>query len=332
MIFDSDIKKLISAAYGVQKDIFLSVQFNAAPDFFFDGVKTAVFLPGAFYPNIGDFADIRCAPENIYLCPAPDILFADIRFMRDEAFRSFLTHNRYKRLAALFAELADSAEYGFMHSYLWLGEYKAERADFCQLAAFFSRPCLNPEKFVRLYSAFGAVAAGEEPELKVRYKKADSSLTQFYLLACEAEKYSGSRAVIYFTTRLDEKNFAAFLRKRGTGFSCVSGALSPQEAEKEIAEFTSGENFLMLATKSFAASGFFIDIPHVLYCGAPYSLNHLARCCAGGSGKSVYIVFTETDFDKNERISQSYSELVEDKSVCESRRKNLFDIKSLLGC
>ena len=122
MIFDESVRNLISCAYDAHNDVMLSLSSFSLHDFVFDRVKTSVFLPGAFF-TAKDYTFSDAGSGYMFIPPgySPSLIYADIRFMADGDFRSWLTKSLYGRLIIPFAELADPSEYGYRQTYSWHG-------------------------------------------------------------------------------------------------------------------------------------------------------------------------------------------------------------------
>lgn len=331
MVFDSKIKELITAAFRDKNDVFLKVFFPDMNELVFDGIKTVVFLPGAFGGmKEYTFSDSKRAVSSEAYSIASDLLIADVRFLNESAFREFLISKRYRRFVIPFCECADSGEYGYRESFFRIGELKAECDEFCQIVAFFSPVKSELEDYLYFFGCENAVFAGSEEDIDFRLFEAASSYSKFYQTAFEAEKYAYKKVCIYFNSRSEEADFASFLTKRGTDHFCIDGSKSSEEKNDILHKYFNGDCCILLATKSFISESLFIKCDKCILCGIPFSLSHLSRCSLITPDRKVSIIYSKDDFDRNSKIVQSFSLKVGDSSVYEKRQKSLLEIKNIL--
>lgn len=331
MIFDSSVKDLIKAAFEVEKDVFLKLSSFDTKELSFDGIKTVVFLNGAFYGNENSlFGDFRNPPSKLFGVSASDVIYADIRFSYDENFRKFLKDNSYRRFAVLFAECAAVGEYGWKSSYSMLGDLREQREDYCQIVAFLSSfsDCIDECRIA--FSAENAVFAGEDiiPEFSA-FKARDMSEKK-YLLAQQIEKYAFKNICVYFNSRSEALEFSRYLSNRGTRAKIFDGAKSFSEMQEISRFFENGEYNILLATKSFIPSSLFFPVDKVYFCGVPFSLSHVYRCAFSLKNEPVRIIYCEDDIARNNKIIDSYAKTLGDVEISIKRRKSLLDITKLL--
>ena len=330
MIFDSSVKELIKAAFEMEKDVFLKILPFSLEALSFDGVKTVVFLNGAFFSGENScFCDCRNAVSFFDKTDAPDVLYADIYFAADEVFRDFLKNNSYRRFVVLFAECAASSEYGWKSTYMMLGELREQREDFCQLVAFLSpfSDCIDECRVA--FSSDNAVFAGEDILPEVFSFKAENKSARNYYLYEQIGKYAYKRICIYFNSRSEAAEFRKYLVNRGISPLMADGSLNADELKVTAESFISGRNNILLATKSFIPTSLFIPADKVYFCGVPFSLSHLFRCAFSSRGP-VRIIYCEDDIKRNLRIIESYSEFISDNEIGIKRRESLFDILKIL--
>lgn len=331
MIFDNGIKNLISAAFSEEYDVFLKIPFPFLKDTVLDFVRSVVLLPGAF----GGFAQIPfsdyMSPERI-IVPENNALLtvADVRFMADENFRNMLSAGGYSRIFVPFAECADSGEYGYRGSYSWIGEYKAERADFCQTVAFISPLYNDLNVLSEIYSCKNVISVGRNTLCEPRIYKVSSVTAKFFTTASEAEKYPFEKICIFFNSRQEARQFGRFLHKRRTPYYFIDGSVCTNEKRKILDDITKNSGGILLATKSFLADSIYCDFSRCIICGVPYSFAHLQRCSSVANYEKTLIVYCEDDYVRNEKASLSYSEFIGDRNIYIKRQQSLFEIKNYL--
>lgn len=331
MKFDASVRELITKAYEAEKDVFLRLPLPELTTLYSDGIKTLVLFPGAYF--YGPESPFSVYGEKLS-CAAyfssPDILFADVRFMSDSSFREFLTKKKYRRIAPVFAECADSGEYGCREAFSWIGEYRAEISHFCQLTPFFSSSTDEIEKFCGIFNTKDAVCIGEKAEPFVSSYKTSTALSKFYYTAAEAEKYAYRKICIYFNSRSEAAEFGRFLQKRGTAFILADGSLTTEKYRLCLKSFRDGEINILLATKSFITSGIFLSPETVLMCGMPFSVSHLSRCQTSSAFSPLKVIYCEDDIERNRKILKSFAETVGDENVYKKGLENLSGIKNFL--
>ncbi len=332
MLYDELIKNLISQAYPAGKDVFFCGAPSDIRSTFDDGVKTLFLLPGAFFfPGEDDFSDVKCTPASFDILKCLHTVFADIRFMADEAFRRALTVNGFSRIALLFPECADIEQYGYRQSYSWVGEYRAERKDFVQIAGFMSPYYKDTEMLGAYFGGHEAFIVGDDTEgLSFSSFEAVSPTAKLYAAAASAEKYAFDRTVIYFNSRQEAGCFRRLLSARGTDSLYFDGALTKAERDNTLAEFMLGDKNLLVATKSYIPSSFFCPPERVIFCGVPFSSSHLYRASCACTRHEPTVIYCEDDFVRNEKIISSFSDALGNMEISEKRLKGLNDIKNLL--
>ncbi len=329
MIFDSSVKELIKRAYDVQKDVILRLPLSDFSALSSDGIKTVVLFPGAYFSGPESPFSSYCGKNSptAYLS-APDLLFADVRFMGDASFREFLTRKKYRRIAPVFSECAIVGEYGYRESFSWIGEYRAEISRFCQVTPFLT-PCAEPVN--ELLSAFGtkdALIVGEKVLPDFTVCKTHSPSEKFRYTAAEAEKHAFRKVCIYFNSRNEEMQFAGFLQKRGTPFISVNGENTAEEFSRKLKKYRDSDINILLATKSFIPSSVYLSPEKTLMCGVPFSLSHISRCQSFSS--SLRVIYCEEDFERNGKILSSFSEQTDNEEVYKKGLIKLSEIKKYL--
>lgn len=332
MLYDELIKNLISQAYPAGKDVFFCGVPSDIRTAFDDGIKTLFLLPGAFFfPGEDDFSDVKCAPVAFDSLKCHHTVFADIRFMADEAFRRALAEYGFARIALLFPECADIAQYGYRQSYSWVGEYRAERKDFVQIAGFISPYYRNTESLGAYFGGQEAFIVGDDTEeLKFSSFEAVSSSAKLYAAAASAEKYAFDRTVIYFNSRQEAGSFRGLLAARGTESLYFDGTLTKDERHNTLTEFMLGDKNLLIATKSYIPSSFFCPPDRVIFCGVPFSASHLYRASCACTKHVPTVIYCEDDFVRNEKIISSFSDALGNTEISEKRLQGLENIKNLL--
>ena len=330
LIFDSSVKELIKAAFEVKKDVFLKVLPFALDELSFDGVKTVVFLNGAFFSGENScFCDYRKDVSFFDKKDTPDVLYADICFAADDGFRDFLKNNSYRRFVVLFAECAVTSEYGWKSTYMMLGDLREQSDDFYQLVAFLSpfSDCIDECRIA--FSSDNTVFVGEDILPEVFSFKAENKSARNYYLYEQTGKYAYKRICIYFNSRSEAAEFRMYFVKRGITPLVADGSLDADELKATAESFISGRNNILLATKSFIPTSLFVPADKVYFCGVPFSRSHLFRC-AFSSREPVRIIYCEDDIKRNLRIIESYSEFISDNEIGIKRRESLFDILKIL--
>lgn len=316
MKYDSSVRELITRAYENETDVFLRVTVPHISELASDGIKTVVFLPSSdhMHPD-NPFSVYSSKISSTAFLSAPDVLFADIRFMGDASFREFVTRKKYRRLITLCSECSLKGEYGYRESFRWIGEYRAEITHFCQVLAFLSPSSEFSDELRDVFASENTVCVGERELPSLSVYKASSVAAKFYYTAAEAEKYGYKKICIYFNSRTEQNQFSGFLRKRGTPFVSVNGELSPEKYKSELMRFSDSGITILLATKSLIPSALFLPVYKVILCGAPFSLSHLWRCENPFSSSPVFTIYCEDDFERNKKIISSFSETAEDKNI-----------------
>ncbi len=332
MLYDSLIKNLIAQAYLSRKDVFFSGVPDDIRSAFDDGVKTVFLLPGAFsLCGEDDFSDIRNSPSCSGIMKSIRTLFADCRFMADDAFREALTENGFSRIAVMFPECAVSEEYGFRETLRWVGEYRACRRDFVQVTGF-SSPCCTPlTEYGGFYGRGEAIAVCDEDESpSFSCFEVKNPASKFYTAAEYALKYAFDRTVIYLNSREEARAFQSFLGKRGVTAHILDGALTSDERQSVLKSFILGDKNILVATKAFIPSSFFCPPDRVIFCGVPFSLSHLYRSGSACKKHPPTVIFCEDDIRRNEKIISSLADALGNSSSQEKRLKGLENIKNLL--
>ncbi|MBR3766837.1 MAG: hypothetical protein IKL10_01185 [Clostridia bacterium] len=332
MVFDTSIKELITAAFNDEKDVFLKNEFPVINELYFDNVKTAVFLPGSFYGGKDfPFSDyLKGATFTDYLT-SNDNIVSDIRFMGEASFREYLHKNKFKRLIVLFAECADTGEYGYREALRWIGEFRAENDSFCQVVAFFSPVETDFEYYLTAFSCREVIFAGENTLPDIKVFEAVSPAAKFYYTASVAEKYAYKKVCVYFNSRTEASDFGRFLMKRGTSYLYFDGSLAVDEKKKVLNEYIEGKVSILIATKAFITETLFFYSDICIFCGVPFSLSHLYRSSLAAENSRLHIIFCEEDIERNEKISRSFAAVTNLQEVYEKRQNRLFDIKKLIS-
>ena len=312
MIFDSSVKNVIDSAYENKTDVFLRMNPPEPLLLISDFSDTAVFLPGSFYTG-----DEPC--------------FYDIRRLGDEDFRKSLLESKIRRIVTLFSECADKSEYGYRESFGWIGEMRAEAARFIQIVAFLS-PCSDSLGICAgLFGSPDVVVLGEKAEPDFNAFKAVSEKAKFYQTAELVERYAYGRSVVYFNSREEALSFSRFLCKRGTACSCIDGATSGEELKNKLTAFYNGSVNILVATKSYIPSSLFYPPERVFFCGAPFSLSHIARCGCALKSEKPFVVYCEDDVKRNEKIIASFSEKLADGEISGIRIARLNEMCKMLN-
>ncbi len=331
MRYDSDIKALVSAAFYSEHDVFLRLTLSDINELDGSGVKTAVFLPGNFFGREElMFSDVnKELPSDAYMSER-SFLVSDIRFLNNPLFKEYLSLCGFRRFVLIFAECADSGEYGYRKSCFNLSEIKSESESFIQLVAFFSPVKSELDSFTHFFGCENAVYAGQITETDIRVTEAPSQSAKFFRIASEAEKYAGKKVCIFFNSRSEARDFAVFLNNRGTPRAVIDGSVSYEDRKRILGEFERGEFQILLATKSIITETPFMKADKCLFCGVPFSESHLSRCSGLVKDGFVHIIFCKDDFVRNSRIIGSFSQITGDSSAYEKRMKSLSEIKVLL--
>ncbi len=332
MIFDSSVKNVITSAYACEKDVFLNTAFPDVSELSFDNVKTAVLFPGAFYKDDNlPFSDTKEPPPDYNAAAYESFLLADIRFMADEKFRSFLTENGVRRLVTVFSECADNAEYGYKEAFSWVREYKAEISHFCQTVAFFSPFSEAAENVKQLLSDKDVFYVNGKYDICINSFSVNSPKEKFRKAAESAEKYAYRRVCIYLNSRGEAKEFCLYLKRRGISFSYIDGSLPLHSQKESILNFQDSCPNILVATKAYIPTSLFYPPERVIFCGVPFSLSHYYRCTFACRERDSVVIFCEDDFNRNEKIIRAFSEYTDDKSIAEKRLSRLSDMKKFLS-
>lgn len=331
MRFDFSVARLITDAYKAQTDIYLRMPVSFEKEIASDGIKTLILLSGAFFTE-GEMP-FSCYGEKtdcIFFENAPDVLFADVRFMINSSFRDFITKNNYRRIVPVFSECALIGEYGYREAYSWIGEYRAEISHFCQVVPLFSSCIDNMEDFRKVFASDECVVIGEKTDISFNVFKTGSAKGKFYHTAAEAEKYAFRKITVFFNSRTELKAFGRFLDKRGTSYISVDGSISPNEYSLRLKKFSEGEVNILLATKSFIPSSLFCSSEIVILCGVPFTLSYIERITPVNTDTAVKIIYCEEDYRRNDRIIRSLSEALGNEDVYKKGAMHLSEIKKLL--
>lgn len=312
MIFDSSVKNVIISAYENETDVFLRMKPPCPHELFFDGIGTAVFMPGSF------------------LCEE-NSLFYDIRQLADEDFRERLYEDNIKRLVVLFAECADKSEYGYREAFGWIGEMRAERTDYIQIVAFLSPSSDSSQVCGELFGCKDFICLGESKTSEFDVFRATSSKAKFYQTAALAEKYAFRRSAVYFNSREEAGSFRRFLEKRGTRCVYADGAQSREELKENVLKFASGEINILVATKSYIPTSYFYPPERVIFCGVPFSVSHFYRCIFPLKKEMPFVVYCSEDITRNEKIIASFSEKLADGEIASERLSRLHDMVKMLN-
>lgn len=332
MVFGTSIKELISVAFNDKKDVFLKNEIPVINELYFDNVKTAVFLPASFYGNGKfPFSDyVKGASFSDYLASFDNIV-SDIRFMSESSFREYLHKKKFRRLIVLFAECADTGEYGYREAFHWIGEFRAESDSFCQVVAFFSPVENHLQDYLQAFGCKEVIFAGENTLPDIKVFEAVSPAAKFYYTASVAEKYAYKKVCVNFNSRAEASDFGRFLMKRGTSYLYFDGSLTYEEKEKVLNEYIEGKVRILIATKAFITETLFFHTDICIFCGVPFSLSHLYRSSLAAANSRIHIIFCEEDIERNEKISRSFAAVTNIQEVYEKRQSRLFDIKKLIS-
>lgn len=330
MRFDFSVARLITDAYKTETDIYLRMPFDFTKKIKGDGIKTLILLPGAFFGNDTPFFSYGEKVNYAACSAAPDILFADIRFMNDASFREFITKKNYRRIVPVFSECALIGEYCYKEAYSWIGEYRAEISHFCQVVPLFSSCVEDIESFQSVFASSECIVIGERTGASVKVYKANSPSAKFYHTAAEAEKYAYRRITVYFNSRSELKDFGKFLDKRGTAYIAVDGSLSAEDYFFRIKKYREGKINILLATKSFIPTSLFYPPEIVFLCSVPFSLTHLERLTPASSFSPLKIIYCEDDYKRNDRIVRSFADALENENVYKKGAMHLSVIKNFL--
>ena len=332
MLYDELIKNLITQSHSAEKDVFFAGVPDDIRNAFGDDVKTLFLMPGAFSMcGEDDFSDVRRSPSDFRFHKGLSTVFADVRFMADENFRSAVTLYGFSRIAVMFPECADISQYGYRQSYSWIGEYRAERKDFVQLAAFMSpfyKSVENSGSYFGRGEAFIVADDDERPAFAVR--KTASSKEKLYTAAALCEKYAFDRVAVYFNSRQEAAVFRRLLENRGTGCLYLDGALSSSERYAVLSEFMTGKRNILVTTKAFIPSSFFCPPERVIFCGVPFSSSHLYRSSCACKKHPPVVIYCDEDISRNEKIISSLTGAFSDSEIQEKRLVCLENIVNLL--
>ena len=331
MKYDISVKNVISEALKSERDVF----FRGLPDDircpFSDEIKTVVFMPGAFCSDIcSEFCDIRISPRD-FSGLKRDIVFADIRFMGNDDFRRALTEYGFFRIAIIFPECCDSAEYGYRAAFSWIGEYRAERSDFVQLVGFVTPSYKDARMLKEMYASENSVILGFEKSPEFSVFETVSSSAKFYAAAAFAEKYIGTKSVIFLNSREEAHQFVRFLRKRRTDCVLIDGSVTVSQMKESLNEFNSGGTDILVATKAFIPSSLFYPAERVIFCGVPFSFSYLHRCILPSQTGKAVVIYSRDDIVRNEKIISSFGDALSDKAITEKRLKCLENMKNMLS-
>lgn len=330
MVFDSGIKNLISAAYLRSCDVFLKMYPPPLSELSFDGVKTVVFLPCGFGGfRHSPFCDIRDAAfaEDGF---ADDVTVADIRLMAVEEFRKLLFRKRVARFVIPFAELGDECEYGYKEGYAWIGEYKAQTASFCQTVAFLSPSCKEIEKLQQLYSCGEVICVGNQSSDGFKILRCETVREKYFYTVKQAEKNAGEKVCIFFNSRGELKDFSKSVFAGGRRLFIYDGSLSSEEKRNILDGFYSCKNGILLATKSLIADGVYRHFSRCILCGVPFSVTHLERIASCAPYLPPMIIYTDSDFERNSKISSSLAVVLDNENIINERHRCLSEIKNLI--
>lgn len=332
MIYDTLIKNLITQAYPAGKDVFFAGVPDDIRNVFDDNVKTLFLLPGAFSLCGEDgFTDVRNYPTAFNIPEGLRTLFADVRFMADENFRCALTKSGFSRIAVMFSECADVSQYGYRQSFAWIGEYRGEREDFVQLAAFVSPFYKSVEKSGAYFGGGEAFIVADDDETPAfSVNKTDSEKSKLATAAALCEKYAFDRTVVYFNSRQEAAAFRRLLERRHTDCLYLDGAVSAIERRAVLTEFMLARTNILVATKAYIPSSFFCPPERVIFCGVPFSVSHLYRCASACKKHPPAVIYCDDDIRRNEKIIASLSEVFSDSKIQEKRLDCLENIVNLL--
>ena len=327
---DELLGRLVSAAFSEQTDVVLQCHKPDYSVFFSDGVRTAVFFTGRIFPDSsynvsGDTADFGF---DVY--EKKGNIIADIRVLGNEDFRNYLTMNNCRRLVIAFAECAEASEYGHRQEYLWVSEYRAEINHFCQLVLLFSQSFDEAEACFRLYGDGEAVYFGKRSLPGIRIYKCSSRQSKFYCIANELEKRAFGNHAVFFNSRNEASEFAAFLQKRNTPYVYVDGAVSSRDVRERLAVFSSGAVRVLIATKSGISLMPFVDVDNAVLCGMPFSVSHLGRLAAACRKESIRIIFSESDINRNSKILEYFRESDGDEELYRKRVRKLSEVSEII--
>lgn len=322
MIFDDTLKNLIKEAFKEENDIFLRLRNVKAEDLDFDDVFSVIFLPSAFYGaddcRFSDYTERLSLSE---FNKNQKSIFADIRFIGDSEFREYLKGSHCRRIILPFAECSQKGEYLFRNVFSWIGEFRAECPYYIQVLALFPEINFCYDSFISIFSAKDVLCIGQTKEPDIKVYETPSSEAKFYYTAAEAEKYAYRKTAVYFNSRNEAEAFCRFLSKRKTAFVYYNGSLTPDEKRQVLRSFDTGKIPLIIATRSFIFEAVFINIEKSIFCGVPFSVAHLFRCCA--STLNITVICCPSDCSRNDRISLSLSEKTEDSEIYTERVKKL---------
>lgn len=330
MIFDNNLKELISAAFVEEKDVFLCLS-TLKGVIYEDEITSVVLLPSAFTGSGNmPFCNYNEGMPFSALKTDEKTVFCDVRFLADSSFREFLLHKRVGRIIIPFAECADKGEWKYREAFRWTGEFRAECPYFCQVVAIFLSSDTDYDRYREYFGSVDVIFAGEETCPLMNIYETESSKSKFFCLAALIEKYAYKRICVFFNSRNEAESFGRFLSARATRYLYINGASNTGDKKNIISRFRAGETNILLVTTSFVSEQLFTDADIVFFAGVPFSVSAAARCADLCRENKLNVVYCDEDIRRNEKISQSLAEVTGDKEITEKRCKALLDIMNII--
>lgn len=328
MIFDNSIKNLVTAAFESEKDVFLRMAFPDIAMLSDEQIPSVCFLQSVFCAN--DIFEEISNLSGVFRYKRSSFLLADVRLLREASFRNLLRKERIRRIIIPFGECALSGEYVYRESMSLIGEFREETPYFCQVAAFLP-PCpFSSEELLIAFGCDDAVSVGENEDIPFVPFRTGSVSAKFYYTASEAEKYAYKKVCVFFNSRGEAREFAAFLNKRGTPFCYIDGECDTFSRRQILDSFFSSDVNIILATRSILPDMLFYHTDISIFCGVPFSVSHIFRCAAASREKKLLIIYCENDFERNDRISHSLSVITDNEEIYEKRQQSLSYIRELI--
>ncbi len=303
---DFSVKNLINIALEEGKDVFLKTQLPGYDLLADDDVLSVIFMSSSFYGGKGfRFCDITREIDYSDI-NVTDTLVADIRFMSSDDFRDFLTKRNIRRFYIPFAETTVLGEYCYREAYRWIGEYRAERKDFCQVVGFYPPSFSDFSSAYEIFGTSEAILVNTDKEKEFTAFSCSDTKAKFYFTAAEAEKFAHKRVAVVFNSRGEAAEFSRFLNKRGTSFQLLDGAVSSENRKIIIDRFISGECMIILATKAIIPESLFTLSDRCIFAGVPFSKAHIYRL--QNMASELTVIFSKDDFSRNMKISRSLAD------------------------